>query len=214
VTAIDHVVVVVPAHDEEELVVAALDALAVAAATVAPQVRTTVVVVANACSDRTASRAAAAGASVIETTPANVGAARAAGFTWALANEPGPCDRVWLATTDADSRVPAHWLVAQVAAAAAGGDVHLGTVALEPDDVVSFAAWVDSYTEASRGGAGHGHVHGASMGVRATSYLRVGGFAALDHDEDVNLVTRLAASGAHIVWDESCPVPDDVRAPS
>jgi glycosyltransferase involved in cell wall biosynthesis len=164
------------------------------------------VVVANACSDRTASRAAAAGASVIETTPANVGAARAAGFTWALANEPGPHDRVWLATTDADSRGPAHWLVAQLAAAAAGGDVHLGTVALEPDDVVSFAAWVDSYTEASRGGAGHGHVHGASMGVRATSYLRVGGFAALDHDEDVDLVTRLAASGAQIVWDESCPV--------
>jgi hypothetical protein len=113
---------------------------------------------------------------------------------------------VWLATTDADSRVPAHWLVAQLAAAAAGGDVHLGTVALEPDDVVSFAAWVDSYTEASRGGAGHGHVHGASMGVRATSYLRVGGFAALDHDEDVDLVTGLAASGAQIVWDESCPV--------
>jgi hypothetical protein len=38
------------------------------------------------------------------------------------------------------------------------------------------------------------------MGVRATSYLRVGGFAALDHDEDVDLVTRLAASGAQIVW--------------
>jgi glycosyltransferase involved in cell wall biosynthesis len=206
VTAVDHVVVVVPAHDEEELVVAALDALAVAAASVAPQVRTTVVVVANGCSDRTVARAEAAGACVVEATHANVGAARSAGFTWALANEPGPRDGVWLATTDADSRVPAHWLVAQLAAAAAGSDVYLGTVALEPDDVVSFAAWVDSYAAASRGGAGHGHVHGASMGVRGTSYLRVGGFAALDHDEDVDLVTRLAASGAQIAWDESCPV--------
>lgn len=205
-TLIDRVVVVVPAHDEEELIGAAVDALLVAAARLAALVRTTVVVVANACSDRTAERASAAGATVVEVTHANVGAARAAGFDWALEHEPHPVTRTWFATTDADSRVPAHWLAVQLEAATAGADVHLGTVALEPHERASHAAWVDSYAAASREGTGHGHVHGASMGIRAASYLRVGGFAALDSDEDVDLVTRLTAWGARIVWDESCPV--------
>ncbi|MET0928536.1 MAG: glycosyltransferase, partial [Aeromicrobium sp.] len=206
VRAPEHVVVVVPAHDEEQLVPAALDAIAIAAAAVAPRVRTTVVVVANACTDRTAEVARARGATVVEADIADVGAARAAGFAWAMTQGLGPIGRLWLATTDADSRVPPEWLAVQLATAAAGGEVYLGTVALEPVERESFAAWVHSYAEASRGATGHGHVHGASMGMRASVYVAAGGFRSMACGEDVDLVTRAAAAGARIVWDESCPV--------
>lgn len=201
----DHVVVVVPAHDEEQLITAALDAIAAAAAAIAPRARTTVVVVANACTDRTADLARARGAAVVEADIADVGAARAAGFAWAMTQGAGALDRLWFATTDADSRVPSEWLAAQLGAAAGGGDVYLGTVALEPAARASFTAWVQSYA-ASRDDAGHGHVHGASMGMRATAYVAAGGFRSMECDEDADLVTRLTAGGARIVWDESCPV--------
>jgi glycosyltransferase involved in cell wall biosynthesis len=202
----DHVVVVIPAHDEEALIGAALDAVMLAAEAIAPRVRTTVVVVANACSDGTAAVARAAGATVLEVDIADVGAARAAGFAWALTQGLGRMDRLWFATTDADSRVPTAWLAAQLEAAATGGDVYLGTVALEPADRESFSAWVESYAEASRGASGHGHVHGASLGMRAAIYVRAGGFRSMSCDEDVDLVIRLTAIGARTVWDESCPV--------
>jgi glycosyltransferase involved in cell wall biosynthesis len=208
---IDHVVVVVPAHDEEELIRAALDAIGAAAAVVAPGVRTTIVVVANACTDRTAEVARACGASVVEADAADVGAARAAGFAWALARGADPLDRSWLATTDADSRVPPAWLSTQLAAAADGAELYLGTVALEPADRASFAAWARSYASASHDGAGHGHVHGASMGMSAAIYVSAGGFRSMECDEDVDLVTRLTAAGARIAWDESCPVITSAR---
>lgn len=210
---IDHVVVVVPAHDEEELIGAALHAIAAAAAVV-PTVRTTVVVVANACTDRTADVARGCGAAVVEADAADVGAARAAGFAWALDHGAGPLDRLWLATTDADSRVPPAWLSTQLSAAADGAELYLGTVALEPADRASFAAWARSYASASRDGAGHGHVHGASMGASAVMYLAAGGFRSMECDEDVDLVTRLTAAGARIAWDESCPVITSARLDS
>ncbi|MET0767718.1 MAG: glycosyltransferase [Aeromicrobium sp.] len=203
---VDHVVVVIPAHDEERLVTAAVEAVALAAGETGPRVRTTIVVVANACTDRTAALARAAGATVLEVDTADVGAARAAGFSWALAPDAGRIDRLWFATTDADSRVPRDWLTAQLAAAHRGGDLYVGTVALEPAERASFSAWVDSYAAASRDGAGHGHVHGASLGLRAATYVRAGGFRSMATGEDVDLVIRVTAIGARVVWDESCPV--------
>ena len=208
---IDHVVVVVPAHDEQELIRAALEAIAAASAAVEPRVRTTVVVVANACSDRTADVARSCGASVVEVDTADVGAARAAGFAWAIGAGAGPLDTLWLATTDADSRVPPAWLSTQLAAAADGTELYLGTVALEPADRASFAAWARSYASASRDGTGHGHVHGASMGMSASMYVATGGFRSMECDEDVDLVTRLTAAGARIAWDESSPVITSAR---
>jgi glycosyltransferase involved in cell wall biosynthesis len=211
----DRVVVVIPAHDEEKLVGPALDAMARAVDAVASRATTLVVVVANACTDGTADVARGRGATVLEVDTADVGAARAAGFAWAMTQGLGRIDRLWFATTDADSRVPADWLAAQLDAAATGGDVYLGTIALEPVERdraeverPSFAAWVRSYAvaAASAGDHGHGHVHGASMGMRAETYVRAGGFRPMPSDEDIDLVTRLTAAGARVVWDESCPV--------
>lgn len=201
----DRIAVVVPAQDEERLIGGAIEALLVAAGRVAPQVETTVVVAADGCTDRTAEVARAGGVTVIEVAEANVGAARAAGFAWVLDQDDRP-DRLWLATTDADSRVTPDWLVAQLAAAAEGADAYLGTVALAPPAHTRFAGWIARYHAAFESPERHGHVHGASMGMRAEAYVRAGGFRALVHSEDVDLVARLMAAGENIVWDATCPV--------
>jgi len=214
----DGVVVVVPAHDEELLIGAALDAVRVAAARIAPQVPTSVVVVANGCTDRTAELAAAAGATVLELATANVGAARAAGFAWALDRHVRRTGRLWVATTDADSRVAPDWLVAQLDAAAAGAEAYLGTIVLDPADRALFAGWIAEYAAAFEAPDRHGHVHGATMGMWAQTYRRAGGFRALVESEDADLVTRLLAHGTRIAWDATCPVTTSsrlaARAPS
>ncbi|MFC7571899.1 hypothetical protein ACFQX8_05235 [Klenkia terrae] len=116
--------VVVPARDEAGVLPACLAALAVAAAD--PElagVAVRVVVVAHRCTDATAAVAAAAGAVVVEAHGETVGDARHAGSLAVLAEAAAagvPPHRVWLASTDADSVVPAGWLALQRAAAESG----------------------------------------------------------------------------------------------
>lgn len=207
----DRIAVVVPAHDEEQHIGAALEALRVAAAGLAPGIETSVVVVANGCTDRTSALASAGGATVLEVSAPNVGAARAAGFAWAIEQCAGQLDRWWLATTDADSQVGPGWLSAQLAAAARGADAYLGTVDLAADERSRFTAWLARYAAAHETPERHGHVHGASMGMRAEAYRRAGGFRALERSEDLDLVSRLVAGGARIAWDASSPVVTSAR---
>ncbi|MCF5935113.1 glycosyltransferase family 2 protein, partial [Xanthomonas perforans] len=102
----------------------------------------------------------------------------------------------WLAVTDADSRVPADWLVEQRRADA---DVFCGVVQVED--------WLDysdemrcrfEQTEAT--GQGHGRIHGANLGVSTALYQQCGGFSALTCSEDVALVHALQAINASIAW--------------
>lgn len=131
-----------------------------------------VTVVLDACTDRTAA--------VVEGQPdlttvavafACVGASRAAGVRAASVGD-DPV-RTWIANTDADTLVPADWLVVQVELADAGADVVTGTV--EPDatgltpDLLS--RWWARHTLAE----GHPHVHGANLGVRLHAYESAGG---------------------------------------
>lgn len=192
-----------PAHQEEYLVGRSVDALMAAAARV-PEVATAIVVVADGCTDRTAEVARSRGATVLEIEETSVGAARAAGFAWLLAGERRP-EHLWLATTDADSRVPSDWLATQLAAAA-DTDAYLGTIALASHVHTRFAGWIARYHAAFESPERHGHVHGASMGMWAEAYRQVGGFRALPSGEDVDLVERLAAAGARITWDARSPV--------
>lgn len=185
--------VVVPARDEQGLLPGALGALDTASAAVRGLgVAVQIVVVADSCTDRTADVASAAGVPVIEVAVGAVGMARAAGFRHLLARpNRAPLDRLWLATTDADSRVPPDWLLTQLALAEAGADLVVGTVEVDdwsahPPDVE--ARWRAGYD----GHDGHGHVHGANVGARADAYVEVGGFPSLDRDEDVALVAALA----------------------
>ena len=87
------------------------------------------VVVADACRDRTAQVARRGGASVVTIGASSVGAARAAGAREVLrrTRHLDPAD-VWLATTDADTLVPACWLRQQAAYASQGWDAVAGTI--------------------------------------------------------------------------------------
>lgn len=198
--------VVVPARDEERLLPACLAALEVARreAWRRNHVDVDVAVVLDGCRDRTAEVVAAHPWVVpVVGFGRGVGAARAAGSDRLLRrHRHDPFSAGWLATTDADSRVPADWLTTQVKLADQGSDVVLGTVRVDdwsahPDGVEE--AWRRTY----RSGDGHGHVHGANVGVRASAYVAVGGFSAVERDEDV----ALAAAVQHRVVTRTGSIP-------
>ncbi|MFC5139624.1 glycosyltransferase [Actinomycetospora rhizophila] len=199
--------VVVPAHDEEDLLADCLAGLRDAAAAVADRARVRLLVVADACADRTAELARAHGVAVVPLAARNVGRARAAGVS-AL---PGAD---WLATTDADSVVPPDWLAAQLDARDRGADAWVGTV-----EVVDWtgvpgavpARYRAAYEADHHLGDRHRHVHGASLGVAAPAYRAVGGFPPRETGEDVALVERLDRAGLRVVRDRRHPVATSAR---
>lgn len=197
-TRLEHVLVVVPAHDEEERIerlVASVRASAVQleAELSAPPV--TLVVAADGCTDATVHRARAAGAEVLELERCGVGAARSAGIAHGLASLAAPAEQVWIANTDADTVVPVDWLAAHVEHARRH-DALLGTVRPDPADLPAevYRRWrLTREREESIGS-----IHGANLGVRASSYLAAGGFGSEPVHEDVLLVERLRAAGARV----------------
>jgi glycosyltransferase involved in cell wall biosynthesis len=200
---VNRLAVVVPAHDERVLLPACLRSLTAAAEAVAP-VPVELIVVADACSDDTA--LVADGATVLTLNARNVGRARAAGMAYALRHGP---DGLWLATTDADSRVRPDWLKWQSTHARGGTALVAGTV--EVDD---WTGWPETLISAYESGyrAGREHVHGANLGVSAHAYRRSGGFRPLPHDEDRALIASVLATGHRVVMDPQCPVWTSSRA--
>ncbi|MGW8815977.1 glycosyltransferase [Gordonia terrae] len=196
----------VPVHNEAEHLPSCLDALEGAATAVAIPVQ--VVVVLDACDDDSATLLTADVSTVVVDARC-VGAARRAGFD-AAAISAAESHTTWFATTDADSTVPRDWLVEHVAAADAGADAYVGTVT--PDGFDGWPAGTDErYLREYDAGPGHGHVHGANLGIRASTYVAVGGFAELDVDEDVDLVDRLRSSGATVERGARVPVRTSTR---
>ena len=196
------VAVVIPARDEEKLVGDCLESVVNAAAVArrryGRRVAVTVVLVADGCTDGTAAIARAIeGVEVVETSGSNVGAARKAGVDHALAGASGPADRIWIANTDADSVVPTNWLTEQLDLAADDVDLMIGTV--HPTFAELSSAQIAAWRQNHRPGVPNGHAHGANLGIRASTYLRVGGFPAIPEHEDNDLVDRVKASGARIV---------------
>lgn len=189
--------VVVPARNEETLVGRCVDAVGVAVAAALryrPDLAVAVVVVADTCTDRTAEVARAHGARVVEATLGCVGAARRTGVDAGTALlPPAPAELTWVAGTDADSVVPADWLVRQLELAARG--VGLVTGRAEPDradlDPTTWRAWQRRHPAT----AAAAHVHGANLGLRLDHYLAVGGWPALAEHEDRRLVEALLAAG-------------------
>lgn len=210
---IEHVVVVVPAADEEERIAACLDALDIARRTLSDttcgRVATQVVVVLDGCRDGTAEIVLGHRAvSAISCTARCVGIARATGSASAF-DLPTAMHRVWTAHTDADSQVPSHWLVCMVAAAERGADVVLGTVT---PDCEATPATRRAWTRRHRLRDGHPHVHGANLGIRASTLHAIGGWAPLGTGEDVDLVDRAVAQGTRVVRTGAIPVRTSARA--
>lgn len=181
-----------PAHNEEEQLFSCLAALRVAARD--PHLggeQTMVVVVLDACTDKSRHIAENAGATTIIVNACNVGAARAAGAELAIA-----AGARWLAFTDADSAVAPDWISAQLSQRC---DVVCGTVAVR--DWGSYGDSMRKHYDASYNDAdGHSHVHGANLGVSSRAYFRSGGFQPIQSSEDVALVRALQAIGSTIAW--------------
>jgi glycosyltransferase involved in cell wall biosynthesis len=196
--------VIVPAHNEEALLAPCLAALIEASRhedLAGEAVR--IVVVLDACSDFSGAIARAYGIETLTLKARNVGIARASGADLLLAD-----GARWLAFTDADSRVSPGWLVAQLAldADAVCGSIAVDDWSAHPHSVREY--FRKTYVDAD----GHRHIHGANLGVSADAYRRAGGFPPLKCSEDVALVDRLIAIGAHIAWSAAPRVITSARA--
>lgn len=190
--------VVVPAHNEESLLPRCLASVR-RAARVVDRIPVHLVVAADACRDATASVARRAGAAVVTIGARSVGAARAAGVREVLRRTAhlDPAD-VWLATTDADTLVPASWLSQHVGYGDQGWDAVAGTVWVT--DWSGYRSEVPVLFRERYGPSTgpHAHVHGANLGCRAAAYLRAGGFPGVPTAEDHALITALTATGSRI----------------
>jgi glycosyltransferase involved in cell wall biosynthesis len=203
---ISALLVVVPARDEEALLPTCLTSLRAASAHPAlAGIVVRLAVVLDSCSDRSgeiATEHLSQTDVLLEQQDGNVGLARRRGIDALLTAEAGrPRAQTWLATTDADSRVPADWLARQIALADAGADAIAGTISVDdwheqPAETRRLFARRYAADVAERT---HAHVHGANLGVRASTYHQIGGLRDLPLAEDHDLIAALEGHGATIV---------------
>jgi len=205
--------VVIPTRNEQERLPRCLRAVFAADAALHRQVpgapRTRIVIVLDSCTDH--SRFVVdhwRGVEVLTGRFGNVGAARAAGVEFLL----GSAQTVrpeWIACTDADSAVPAQWLVQHMDHARADTDLLLGVVRPDAEELqpCSMNLWMSQYHLQD----GHPHIHGANMGVRAQMYRRAGGFPPIAEHEDVVLANRISSIGGRVVSTAGHPVLTSAR---
>lgn len=212
--------VVIPARNEARLLPACLDAVQEAIRELDRRnTSVALAIVLDSCTDASravAERSLATGAAVdiVEIDAANVGVARAAGLAAALDRLGGhPPDAIWIATTDADSRVPPDWLARQVDLADDGADVVAGTI-----EIRDWEAWPEQVRHrflehyVIRADGTHDHVHGANLGFRASACLAVGGIPDLPLAEDQALLDAIVRTGARVARTSSIPVATSARA--
>lgn len=194
--------VVIPVHNEAALLADCLGAIQRAARD--PRLDgepVDVVVVLDACTDRSQAIAVRHGAQVISLDARCVGAARALGASFALDS-----GARWIAFTDADTIVPPDWLAAQLAASA---DATCGPVSVE--DWSAHPYGVRERFLQRYGADGKPHVHGANLGISSTAYRSTDGFRPLQQGEDTALVASLVARGGRIAWNASPRVTTSAR---
>ncbi len=211
---IDAVGVVIPARNEQESITACLRAVHRAARRLQVRDRrfgrVRVIVVLDACIDATARIVAGhPDVEAIAVHAGSTGAARAAGARRLLARSSGPPSRLWIANTDADSEVPGEWLTRTITFADAGAQLVLGTVVPRPGQLPHGieAAWHARHA----GGDPHPHVHGANFGIRADTYLALGGWPDAATGEDVLLAARAEQAGLRIARTTSLAVVTSAR---
>ena len=198
--------VVVPARNEEALIERTLEALA--RQTVPPSSFETILVL-NGCTDRTETVAVDAAArlglplTVLRSLTTGAGLARRVGMDAGARRllELGRDDGL-IACTDADSRPAPDWLERQLAHVAAGARAIAGLIELEDDDIRALPEAVLRRRERDAAirlrrvrerepDAGHHHFAGASIGVTASVYRRVGGLEPVPALEDATFEARL-----------------------
>lgn len=191
------VAVVIPAHDEEALIgrcLASVTRAATRARERQPDLDVTVVVALDACTDTTAPQVARWAVETVHLSARNVGTARRVGVAHALELIGGRPRDTWIAMTDADTVVPPDWITHQLDLADAGIDLVLGTV--RPDFADLSARHAAYWRATHHRGRPPGNVHGANLGVRASTYAAAGGVPELAAHEDVAFVGAVRAVGA------------------
>ena len=193
-----------PAHDERETIAACLHHIERARKQAEPAVRTHCVVVADACRDDTvaiARRTLPGRIEAFESHDRCVGAARRRGVELGLSMCTVALDRIWIASTDADTLVRADWILRQLHHADVEGSAAVaGLVVLDPAaDAELRAMFVAAYRIPEQ--PPHPHVHGANLGLRASAYRAAGGWADRVAHEDHDLWNRLRAT-----WPTSSPI--------
>jgi glycosyltransferase involved in cell wall biosynthesis len=220
-------VVVVPARNEEGAIADCLAALA--RQTVGPDAFETVVV-ADACSDATASVASETAErlgltlSVLTGPGAGSGSARRVGMD-AAADRLEELGRVHglITTTDADSAPVPDWLERQLRHLDLGAQVIAGLIELEGDEAARLPSAVLRRREldakqrlerlvAREPNAEHHHFAGASLGVSAAVYRQVGGLDPAPALEDAAFAVRLRDHGIPIVYAADVVVRTSARA--
>ena len=165
-----------------------------------PGIPVHLVVVADACTDRTAGLARRGRGGGRRDQARSVGAAagRACGRCSA---GPGTSTRaaVWLATTDADTLVPPDWLGQHLRHAAAGWDAVVGTVTVT-DWGEHPPGLPPLFHQQYRTGRGtHPHVHGANLGFSAECLPRGGRVPARAHRRGPRPRRALTAAGRRVL---------------
>jgi glycosyltransferase involved in cell wall biosynthesis len=196
-TEIRRVAIVVPARDEQTLLPGCLEALGVAVQN--SPVPTQTIVVLDSCADGSADVCRELRVETIEVEFANVGRARHAGVISAIQSAVS-ASSLWIANTDADSRVAPDWVAEQVRLAGQGADAVLGvtdvTSELQPSLLRAHQA---AYIRRIGPNGSHSHVHGANLGIRASTYVDAGGFPPLTDHEDQQLVLRVRAMRSPVI---------------
>jgi hypothetical protein len=201
--------IVLPVHDEEELLPVALEGIEEAVDALPPAISCRVAVVLDDCRDGSSAAAhawaARMGALVITGEYRSVGTARRAGSQALLSLWPAvqPAT-IWLATTDADSRVPQDWLRVQLEAQRSGSDLWAGRVRVVEESAVA-RQWKEAYAAERR------PIHGASLGFSGSLYEHIGGFRCLRSGEDRDFHQRAVAAGFRVTYERRAAVTTSAR---
>jgi GT2 family glycosyltransferase len=207
--------IVVPARDEQRLISSCQRDLVVAVRHASPGVDWAVCVVADRCTDDTASAARATfgdhgNTMVLENhRDLTIGEVRDLGMRHVQAMLAGhPAERVWLLSSDADSNAPPDWVTRHLCVADNGADAVAGVVELFGHHALPplVRARYTTVLAQARRAEGHGNVYAANLGVRASAYRAVGGFGACAVGEDHDLWRRLGQAGYRCCFAEDSVV--------
>jgi len=215
--------VIIPAHNEEDDILGCLESLQRSHSYAVERginCRFRVVVVADACTDATASivedfAARLRNVFVLATSFQSVGRARDFGWRHFMRTEESTTGEhsdsawVWVAFTDADSRVPEHWITTHLELAARGVDCLVGTVAPRPETATAdlVATWHANHELLEN----HPYIFGANMGLRASALEAIGGVPPLECGEDEAIVDAVLREGGRIRRTDDCRVLTSAR---
>ncbi|WP_025776672.1 glycosyltransferase [Brevibacterium sp. VCM10] len=213
--------VIIPAHNEEEDILGCLESVQRSRSCAVDRgidCRFRVLVVADACTDATASivedfAARHRDVFVLATSFQSVGRARDFGWRHFMRTEESTTgedsDSAWVAFTDADSRVPEHWITTHLELAARGVDCLVGTVAPRPETATAdlVATWHANHELLEN----HPYIFGANMGLRASALEAIGGVPQLECGEDEAIVDAVLREGGRVRRTDDCRVLTSAR---